>query len=138
MELSDVLRQSGCSLVVKDTQGIVSLYYKKGVRDLEYLFNHEPAKLQGAEVADKVIGKAAAGYMALAGVRYAYADVLSRKALPLLKQAGVDYSYGQLVDAVVIPDGDNRCPLEQIVEPARTAIETVDLLQAHFRLMNFK
>lgn len=130
--LIEALRKNDCSLVLGDKGESVRLFYKKGVRDLEYLLDHEPEALQGATVADKVVGKAAAGMMAYGGVREVYAEVLSRKAVPILEANDVAYSYGQMVDNIVIPKGDTRCPLEKIVEPATTATETVELLRRHF------
>lgn len=134
-KLIELLHQRDCSLVLEDSEGRVSLFYKKGVRDLEDLLDHSPATLRGAVIADKVIGKAAAGMMAYGGVSEVYADVMSRKALPMLQDNRIAYSYGQLVDAIVIPKGDSRCPLEQIVAPATTAEETVTLLRRHFEEM---
>lgn len=134
-ELIDILHAEECSLVMADSQGSIHRYYKKGVRDLEDLLNKEPELLRGATIADKVIGKAAAGMMAFGGVKEVYADVLSTKAVPLLKSNGLTYSYGKLVDHIIIPSGDNRCPLEKIVAPATNAVEVVTLLRRHFAEM---
>jgi len=134
-ELIDMLHREQCSLVVQDTQGHISTYHQAGVRDLEALFKQAPTILRGASIADKVIGKAAAGIVCVAEVRNLYAEVLSKKALPLLEAAGISYSYGTLVDQIVVPDGDMRCPLEQIVADATTAHEVVDRLWHHFEEM---
>lgn len=135
-KLIGILHKEGCSLVLEDVQGNIRLFYKKGVRDLEDLLNNEPDTLKGATIADKVIGKAAAGMMAYGGVREVYADVLSRKAISLLNDNHVMYSYDKLVDHIIIPKGDTRCPLEEIVSSAKTAEETVNMLQHHFIMMN--
>lgn len=134
-KLIEILHNEGCSLVLEDRQGTVRLFHKKGVRDLEYLLAHEPGTLSGATVADKVVGKAAAGMMAYGGVSEVYADTMSRKAVPLLEANGVRHSCGQMVEGIVIPQGDTRCPLERIVAPAATAAETVELLRRHFAEM---
>ena len=131
--LIDRLHQEQCSLVLLDTSGRIRTFGKPGVRDLEYLLDHEPQALRGARIADKVVGKAAAGMMVVGGVREVYADVMSRKALPLFDDAHIDYSFGVLTDQIVIPEGDTRCPLEQIVAPADTAEQVVEMLRAHFR-----
>ena len=127
-----MLRETGCSLVVRSSEGDVSCYDKKGVRDLIWLLDNHPARLQGAWIADKVIGKAAAGLIVNGHVKRVYAEVMSRQALPLLDAAGISYAYGQLVDRIIIPEGDMRCPLEQIVAPATTAHEVEALLRKHF------
>lgn len=133
--LIDILHTQCCSLVLLDKQRQVRTFNQKGVRDLNHLLTHEPDALRGAMAADKVIGKAAAGMIVVGGVQQLYAEVLSRQALPLLDAAAISYSYGTLVDRIVMAEGEQRCPLEQIVEPANTAKEVVRLLQDHFREM---
>ncbi len=134
-QLIDLLHQQECSLVVKAKAGEITTFYKKGVRDLIWLLDHDAERLHGATIADKVIGKAAAGLIVQGGVAEAYADVMSQFALPLLDEAGIAYSYGALVDHIVIPEGDDRCPLEHIVSPARNATEVENLLREHFAEM---
>lgn len=128
-QLIEILRREKCSLVVKN-HGIVTTYSKPGVRDLEHLLDHEPEVLQGAVIADKVIGKAAAAMVVVGGVKALYAEVMSKKAIPFLDEAGIAYSYGTLVDTIK-EEGD-RCQLEKITAPATTPEETVALLRAHF------
>ncbi len=134
-KLIELLHKKECSLVLEDKQGNIRLFYKSGVRDLEGLLDNEPETLNGAIIADKVIGKAAAGMIVCGGVKEVYAEVLSRKALPLLEDNGIRYSYGELVDQIIIPKGDARCPLEEIVSTAHTAEETVERLRQHFAEM---
>lgn len=128
-QLIEILRREKCSLVVKN-HGIITTYSKPGVRDLEHLLDHEPEVLQGAVIADKVIGKAAAAMVVVGGVKALYAEVMSKKAIPFLDEAGIAYSYGTLVDTIK-EEGD-RCQLEKITAPATTPEETVALLRAHF------
>ena len=156
--LIDLLHQQECSLVVKAKTGEVTTYNKKGVRDLVWLLDNgrssesrqarldsrvvkdedkvnEPERLRGAMVADKVVGKAAAGLMVQGGVGEVYADVMSRLALPLFDVANIPYTFGELVDRIVIPEGDDRCPLEKIVSEATTALEVETMLRQHFAEM---
>lgn len=128
-QLIEILRREKCSLVVKN-HGIVTTYSKPGVRDLEHLLDHDPEMLDGATIADKVIGKAAAAMVVVGGVKELYAEVISKKAIPFLEEAGIAYTYGTLVDTIK-EEGD-RCQLEKITAPATTPEETVALLRAHF------
>lgn len=128
-QLIEILRREKCSLVVKN-HGIVTTYSKPGVHDLEHLLDHDPEILHGATIADKVIGKAAAAMVVVGGVKDLYAEVMSKKAIPFLEEAGIAYTYGTLVDTIK-EEGD-RCQLEKITAPATTPEETVDLLRAHF------
>lgn len=126
----EILRKEGCSLVVKN-HSIITTYSKPGVRDLEHLLDHEPDVLHGASIADKVIGKAAAAMVVVGGVKELYAEVMSKKAIPFLEEAGIAYSYGTLVDTIKEEGG--RCKLEKITAPATTPEETVALLRTHFK-----
>ena len=128
-QLIEILRREKCSLVVKN-HGIVTTYSKPGVRDLEHLLDHDPEMLDGATIADKVIGKAAAAMVVVGGVKVLYAEVMSKRAIPFLEEAGIAYSYGTLVDTIK-EEGD-RCQLEKITAPATTPEETVALLRTHF------
>ena len=128
-QLIEILRREKCSLVVKN-HDIVTTYSKPGVRDLEYLLDHDPEMLHGATIADKVIGKAAAAMVVVGGVKELYAEVMSKRAIPFLEEAGIAYTYGTLVDTIK-EEGD-RCQLEKITAPASTPEETVALLRAHF------
>ncbi len=137
-QLISILHREGCSLVVRSKTGEVTSYHKKGVRDLIWLLDNEPERLYKARIADKVIGKAAAGLLIQGGVAEVYADVMSRLALPLLDASGINYSYGELVDRIVIPDGDDRCPLERIVAEVQTAGEVETMLRRHFKEVQTK
>lgn len=128
-QLIEILRREKCSLVVKN-HGIVTTYSKPGVRDLEYLLDHDPEMLHGATIADKVIGKAAAAMVVVGGVKELFAEVMSKRAIPFLEEAGIAYTYGTLVDTIK-EEGD-RCQLEKITAPATTPEETVALLRTHF------
>ena len=128
-QLIEILRREKCSLVVKN-HDIVTTYSKPGVRDLEYLLDHDPEMLHGATIADKVIGKAAAAMVVVGGVKEVDAEVMSTKAIPFLEEGGIAYTYGTLVDT--IKEEGHRCQLEKITAPATTPEETVALLRTHF------
>ena len=134
-ELLDILHRGDHSLVVRNTAGEVTTYDRKGVRDLIWLLDNEPDRLRGACIADKVTGKAAAGLCAVGGVIRIHADVMSGLAVPVLEAAGIGYSFKKLVPRIVIPEGDDRCPLEEIVEDAASPEEIESLLRNHFEGM---
>ena len=125
-------------MVVRDANGDITTYNKKGVRDLEDLLEHNPDRLRGADIADKVIGKAAAGMAVYGGVKRIFAEVMSRKAVPMLENAGVEFSSTSMVDCITIAEGDVRCTLEKIVAECKTPEEVVSTLRSHFEEMKLK
>lgn len=136
MYATQILKDTGCSLVV-EKDGETTTYNKKGVRDLVWLLDNEPERLCAAQIADKVVGKAAAGLMVQGRVREVYAEVMSQQALPLFDEAGIPYTYGILVEHIAAPE-DGRCPLEKIVAHATTAKEVEVTLRQHFEEMKQK
>lgn len=78
-DLTDILHDGGHSLVVAN--GDIRTFDGRGVSALYQLLENDSGFLNGASVADKVVGKAAASMMVLAKVKEVYADVVCQPAL---------------------------------------------------------
>ncbi len=78
----------------------ISTFTQRGITDLYDLLNTHPAFLHGAQVADKVIGKAAAVLMVLGGVQEVYTDIISEPALALLHKANIRVECVQVVSRI--------------------------------------
>ena len=113
----DLLFAERCSCVVRNGDTI-RIFRERGVRDLWRLLHEEPELLDGAFVADKVVGKGAAALMAAGRVRELFADVVSHAALELLNGAGIPVSYTVAI-----------CPVERLCAGARTAAECLPLIE---------
>ena len=109
-ELIEKLHEEGCSCVVSNKE--VRTYTHRGVDDLYRLLKQEPTFLNGAEVADRVVGKAAAAMMVKGGVKNVYADLISLSALTLLRDAGVTTDFDQLVTYIKNTKLTDWCPVE--------------------------
>jgi hypothetical protein len=79
--------------------------------------------LQGASIADRVVGKAIAFLCAFAKIKEVYAAVLSRKAQVIFKQNKIAYHWTELVDNVLDAAKTGMCPFEkaaaEISEPEK-------------------
>ena len=73
-ELIRLLHEGGYSCVIRKEE--IRTFTQRGVADLYDLLNQHPVFLHGAQVADKVVGKAAAALMVLGGVREVYPDII--------------------------------------------------------------
>ena len=73
-ELVSLLHEGGYSLVLQK-DGKIHTFSERGVADLYRLRSENPELLQGAFLADKVVGKGAAALMILGGVAELHADV---------------------------------------------------------------
>ncbi len=111
-ELIKLLHEGGYSCVIRREE--IRTFTQRGVADLYDLLNREPEFLHGAQVADKVIGKAAAALMVLGGVREIYTDIISEPALAVLKQADIKVACAQVVSRIRNRSRTGWCPLETI------------------------
>jgi len=123
----DLLRAGGHSLVVANN-GEVRTFDGRGVADLHALLNRDSEFCRGAEIADKVVGKGAAALMVAGGVGKVFAEVVSTPALRLLKEAGVDVSFGYEVPNIINRKGDDICPVEKLCSDCLTAAECLPLI----------
>ena len=124
----ELLHSARCSCVIlKD--GKPRLFRERGVKDLYRLLEEEPELLDGAFVADKVVGKGAAALMILGGVGELHADVISRPARLLLAASPVHVSYTLEVPYIVNRTRTGQCPVETLCRDCATAAEALPLIR---------
>ena len=106
----------------------------KGIRPLMELLE-KGESLEGAYIADKVIGKAAA-YLAVYGkASYVYAKVISTAAKEVLEKAGVYGEYEEEVPYIINRAGTGRCPMESAVWETEDAREAYEILKEKLQSM---
>ncbi|MCM1070392.1 MAG: DUF1893 domain-containing protein [Alistipes timonensis] len=130
-DLIKILHEGHHSLVVAN--GEVCTFDGRGISDLYNLLNEDPGFLQGAEIADKVVGKGAAALMIIGGIASLYADIISAPALDLLRQSPVKVDFGKQVDNIINRKGDGICPIETLCLPCATAKECLPLITQFIR-----
>ena len=106
------LYETKASLVVLYKNGECKQYYQNRIADIKKILKEDKFALQGAKIADKVIGKVAGSILVVAGVREIYADVMSNYAVPVLEENKVTYEYKTLVEYVQNKDKTGMCPME--------------------------
>lgn len=127
-ELIDCLFAEKCSCVIRNGDQ-TRIFRERGVKDLYRLFKEEPAFLNGAFVADKVVGKGAAALMILGGVTEVFADVVSQPAYKLFGRARVRVEYTQMVPHIINRTQTDWCPLEKRCAEAMTAEECLPRIE---------
>ncbi len=125
-DLIDLLHKGNHSLVVANDD--VATFDGRGVADLFNLLNEDPGFLDGADVADKVVGKGATALMILGKIHAVHADVISEPALALFSQSTVKVSYSEVVPNIINRKGDGICPVETLCIPCATAKECLPLI----------
>lgn len=106
-------REATC--VVLQNEVIVRTDVGTGISPLLRLYDEEPEVLKNAVVVDKIIGKAAAMILVLAGVRMVYGEVMSAAGLAYLQQHQVQTAYGRCVEVIYNRASTGICPIESLV-----------------------
>lgn len=122
------LNDQKISLIVRNA-GLTTEYHQHGVNDLLLLLENEPQRLQGAVVADKMIGKAAAALMAVGGVKQVYTNIISTPAREMLEKAGIQVSAVQEVEKILNRDQTDQCPMDKSLNGIDDPNECVSILK---------
>lgn len=128
-DIKNKLHEGNCSLVVKANTSETFVFSDRGIRDLMQLLQDKASHLlSGAELADKVVGKAAAALMILGGVKAVYADVISQPALQLFASAApeIRVTYLDKVEYIINRAHTGWCPMELACKDAHTPEECLE------------
>ncbi len=109
----------------------VYVFEQRGVADLYNLLKQTPWILQGAYIADKVVGKAAAALMIMGQVKQLYTDVISEPAWEILQEAAIKVEFRLKVPLIKKRTQTGWCPLETLCKEKATAQECFISIQ-HF------
>lgn len=120
--LIDMLHEGGFSCVIRNG-GLTRTFRQRGVADLWDLCHEEGNFLDGAQIADKVVGQGAAALMIHGGIWELYADVISTPALVLLQEHGVRVTFRTEAGRIVNRKGDGLCPVETLCVPCHSVEE---------------
>lgn len=99
----------------------IRTYNQRGVQDLYDLVLSKDSFIQGARIADKVIGKGAAALIVLGKFSEAFAHIISTSAKELLQANGISVTFDKEVDHIINNAKTDWCPLEKRVKNCKTA-----------------
>lgn len=133
-QLRHILHTTNCSCVIANGDKIES-FYQRGIKDLYELLNSNRSLLEGATIADKVIGKGAAALMIAGGVTMVYADVISEPAMELFKQFSIKVEYDKRVANIINRRGDGICPVEERCAECNTIEECLVKIEEFVKSM---
>ncbi|MBQ9704825.1 MAG: DUF1893 domain-containing protein [Paludibacteraceae bacterium] len=128
-EMLNTLNKNQLSLLVRN-KGITTQHQNHGVQDLLQVLDEQPARLQGAVVADKMIGKAAAALMAAGGVKEVHTNLICTPARELLEQEGVTVYYKEEVPMILNRDRSGQCPIDSRLNNAATLDDCLCILRS--------
>lgn len=112
-EIIQLLHEGEYSCVIANKNEIRT-FSQHGVADLYQLINIDPTFLNGAFIADKIIGKAAAALLIKGGIRELYTDVISQSAITLLLETNIKMTYKHIVPYIENRVKTGWCPMEKM------------------------
>lgn len=127
-KLKDMLGTDGCRGIVRSAEGETAIFRNRGVADLYRMVADNPDFINGATVADKVIGRGAALLLVKGKAAEIYAEVISAGALDILLKAGIRVSYGKKTAHIINRTGTGPCPVEQLTAATDSPDEAYRLI----------
>ncbi|MGL4957089.1 MAG: DUF1893 domain-containing protein [Bacteroidales bacterium] len=127
--LIDLLHQGNYACVIAQGDDIRT-FTQRGVNDLWDILEQNPSFLSGAEMADKIVGKAAAALIIKGGIAALYTDIISQSALNLLQASTVNTTYKSLVPYIERRDKQGICPLEKATQASDDVEEIFQIIAA--------
>ena len=108
-----ILRRGDYSLVMVRNGRMIYASRSHGIGGILQAIEDLDNRINGASVADRIIGKAAALLLAYSKVKDAYAIVISRNGLETLRSHGIPVDYESLVPKILDRSGREICPFEK-------------------------
>ncbi len=121
--------QGDVTCAMLSVRGELHTSSKKGIAPIMEVLATDPKFLQGALVADRVIGKAAAMLLVKAGIWELYAEVISEHARMFLEVHNIPITYSKVVPYIINRKGDGMCPMESTVLDMKNVNEAYVALQ---------
>lgn len=139
-QIKKMLHEGNHSLVIRTNTDEIFAFDGRGISDLLQLLNESPDLLDGALVADKVVGKAAAALMISGGVKAVFADTVSEPALQLFASAAseVDVTCNNKVEHIINRTKTGWCPMELACRDAKTPEECLENIKAKLEELKAK
>ena len=130
-QLLKILNDENLSLVVSNNDSI-SRHASPRVDDLMQPVTTEPERLQGAVVADRQVGNAAASLLACGGVSEVHTNYATQSAKRILEQAGVKLVYVREGDMIYRTDSTGQCPMDSTLNGIADHRQGFELLKEKF------
>lgn len=112
----DLLIKESYSLVIYKDGKIITTSNERGLKPLMEALKEYKEELEGAVLADKIIGKAGALLAIYGGVKEIYAHTLSDCAKDILTKNEMKFESNRVVPYIINRDGSDKCPMEKLVE----------------------
>jgi len=113
------LRSNSSSIVFAKNGRILYECMGKGVSCYLGAIESQDGSLRNAALADTVTGRAVALLSAYAGIKIAYAEIISQGAIEVFTSYGIPFIYGRKVPIILNSNKTEQCPFERLVSDIR-------------------
>lgn len=127
-QMLQMLNEQHLSLLVYNDSTLTT-HANRGVRDLLQLISEQPERLNGAIVADKIIGKSAAAIMIVGGVKQVHTNIICTPARELFEANGVLVFASEEVPMIMNRNRSGMCPMDTQINEVESVEECVAILQ---------
>lgn len=131
--IEEILSESVSLLAVKDDAVFL---HEKGRGIMPLLSLYESGNMQGAEIYDKVIGKAAAILCILGKAKFVYGALMSEEAEKLLISSNIEACCSVSTKTIQNRKGDGPCPMELVVENLTDINDAPQIIREKLLQMN--
>jgi len=108
------LKDKNLTLCIAKNNKIIFETSSNGISGFLKAIENLQQNLEGASIADKIVGNAAALLCAYAKAKAVYATLLSKKAQQTLKKHGIYYEYDGLAKEILNIKKTGPCPFETL------------------------
>ena len=124
------LSEEGLSLVVAKNGKLLFKSKSRGVRDLLAMIREVGQLVEGASLADCIVGRAAALLCVYSKITNVYGVTMSEGAIPIFKANGIRCEYGTLVPKILNREKNCICPFEKAVLGIENPRDALDKLKS--------
>ena len=128
-EILSLLESGAATLALCKDQKLVFSRFGRGIAPALELLDEHAALLQGADVYDLIIGKAAASVFILGGAKSVFGMTMSDSAIALLQQYGIPCSWQTRTEQIINRRGTGLCPFEQAVLNLQTPEDCLPVIR---------
>ena len=95
----------------------------------------EKKECKGYSAADKIIGRAASFLYTLLEIKNVYGEVVSKGAVEILKNAGINFEYKTLTDYIENRQKTGICPMDEAVQNINDAKEASEAIRNKIKFL---
>lgn len=128
-----LLREDKCNLVIAKGGQVLFTSKERGIRPFYDAVQGLGDRLQGAALADRIVGLAIAMLCLHVRIGSVYAVMASQGAFDMLRKKGLVVEAENTVPNISNRDGTDLCPFERLAEGCRTPSQLVEALESLFK-----